>query len=95
MAEHYTSVCLAVSAKVVSSIPNVAEIIFSHILFSKIIYNIYQLFTHVKLGSNIAVNNFLQVYVTTTDFLCHFIAKGENITRTKTRRWEYNLLLIW
>ncbi len=26
----------------------------------------YQLFTHVKLGSNIAVKNVLQVYVTTT-----------------------------
>ncbi len=32
-------------------------------------YNICQLFTHVKLGSNIAVNNVLQVYVTTPDFL--------------------------
>ncbi len=29
-------------------------------------YNIDQLFTHVKHGSNIAVKNVLQVYVTTT-----------------------------
>ncbi len=53
-------------------------------------YNIYQLFTQVKLGSNIAVKNVLQVYVTTnTIFYAIPTKKGENITWTNKCRMEY------
>ncbi len=43
--------------------------------------HIYQLFTHMKLGSNIAVKNVLQVYVTTTTI---FYAIS-----LKKKRWEH------
>ncbi len=47
-------------------------------------YNIYELFIHLKLGSNIAVKNVLQGYVTTT-MIFHAISsqKGENTTTLK------------
>ncbi len=60
-------------------------------------YNINQLFTHVKLGSNIAIKNVLQVYVTTiTIFYAISLKKNEDMTYTnRCRREEVQDIKIW
>ncbi len=55
-------------------------------------YNIYQLFTHVKLGSNIAINKVLQVYVTTT--MIFYAISSQKVRTSHSLKQEYGSILI-